>query len=198
LAQTKTMARSSPSWYRPAGLTRKTKAQARSLSAPLASTLLTLGSSARRRSTACRGQQPRSPSTTSLSTCMQFPWRIPRCRHGGRLCFEIDLPLLCGALPDGRAVDGILVVTVDGGLMAAGNPSTPARGLDDDGRAQLPPWLLRSSRRAGGARRRLHLRWRWVGARLAPGSSAARCSLCRKKSQSGKNVGAAATVVLNM
>ena len=111
-----------------------------------------------------------------------LPWRIPRCRHGGRLCFEIDLPLLCGALPDGRAVDGILVVTVDGGLMAAGNPSTPARGLDDDGRAQLPPWLLRSSRRAGGARRRLHLRWRWVGARLAPGSSAARCSLCRKKS----------------
>ena len=69
--KTKTMARSSPSWYRPAGLTRKTKAQARSLSAPLASTLLTLGSSARRRSTACRGQQPRSPSTTSLSTCMQ-------------------------------------------------------------------------------------------------------------------------------
>jgi len=88
---------------------------------------------------------------------------------------------VAGALPDGRAVDGILVVTVDGGLMAAGDPSTPARGLDDDGRAQLPPWLLRSSRRAGGARRRLHLRWRWVGARLAPGSSAARCSLCRKK-----------------
>ena len=70
-----------------------------------------------------------------------LPWRIPRCRHGGRLCFKIDLPLLCGALPDGRAVDGILVVTVDGGLMAAGDPSTPARGLDDDGRAQLPPWL---------------------------------------------------------
>ena len=68
-----------------------------------------------------------------------LPWRIPRCRHGGRLCFKIDLPLLCGALPDGRAVDGILVVTVDGGLMAAGDPSTPARGLDDDGRAQLPP-----------------------------------------------------------
>ena len=92
-----------------------------------------------------------------------LPWRIPRCRHGGRLCFKIDLPLLCGALPDGRAVDGILVVTVDGGLMAAGDPSTPARGLDDDGRAQLPPWLLRSSRRAGGARRRLHLRWIEMG-----------------------------------
>jgi len=52
----------------PAGLTRKTKAQARSLSAPLASTLLTLGSSARRRSTASRGRQPRSPSITHLST----------------------------------------------------------------------------------------------------------------------------------
>ena len=65
---------------------------------------------------------------------------------------------------------------------ASGDPSTPARGLDDDGRAQMPPWLLRSSRRAGGARHRLHLRWRWVGARLAPGSSAARCSVCRKKS----------------
>ena len=92
-----------------------------------------------------------------------LPWRVPRCRHGGRLCFKIDLPLLCGALPDGQAVDGILVVTVDGGLMAAGDPSTPARGLDDDGRAQLPPWLLRSSRRAGGARRRLHLRWIEMG-----------------------------------
>ena len=46
---------------------------------------------------------------------------------------------------------------------ASGDPSTPARGLDDDGRAQLPPWLLRSSRRAGGARRRLHLRWIEMG-----------------------------------
>ena len=36
-----------------------------------------------------------------------LPWRVPRCRHGGRLCFKIDLPSLCGALPGGRAVDGI-------------------------------------------------------------------------------------------
>ena len=43
-----------------------------------------------------------------------LPWRVPRRRRGGRLRFRIDLPL-CGALPGGRAVDGVLVVTVGGG-----------------------------------------------------------------------------------
>jgi len=38
-----------------------------------------------------------------------LPWRITRYLHDVDNRFKIDLPLLCGALPGGRAVDGVLV-----------------------------------------------------------------------------------------